>query len=464
MRTERVIFSPEGNELSEASTSDPIGTEPEIRELAGATVTETSPRSLSWLRKTLKIFGPGLVTGAADDDPSGIATYSSVGAQFGSSILWTMPLIYPFMAAIQEISARTGRVTGRGIAGNIRRFYPAWMLYVIVAFLVIANIINLGADIGAMGAAVNLLIGGPALLYCVLFALISVVLQIRIPYQTYSGILKWMTVSLFAYVGTVFVVQINWTDVVRGTFIPTISLKGEYWAALIAVLGTTISPYLLFWQAGEEVEQMESAPDEKPLKKAPQQAAEQLQRIKIDTYAGMALSNLIAYFIILTAAATLHTHGKTEINSAAEAAEALRPIAGPFAALLFSLGVIGTGLLALPVLAGSAAYALGEALKWPVGLERKAKDAKAYYSVLAVSTLIGLALNFTKLDPIKALVWAAIINGVTAAPVMCFTMLLASRRKVMGEFTLPFYLKILGWSGTAIMALAAVGMLLTSGK
>ncbi len=441
-----------------------IGAEHKIRGMASDTVIETFPRSLSWLRKTLKIFGPGLVTGAADDDPSGIATYSSVGAQFGSSILWTMPLIYPFMAAIQEISARTGRVTGRGIAGNIRRFFPAWMLYAIVALLVIANIINLGADIGAMGAAVNLLIGGPALLYCGLFALVSVVLQIRIPYQTYSGILKWMTVSLFAYVGTVFVVQINWPEVIRGTFIPTISFKGEYWAALIAVLGTTISPYLLFWQAGEEVEQLENAPDEKPLKKAPQQAPEQLQRIKIDTYAGMAFSNLIAYFIILTAAATLHTHGKTEINSAAEAAEALRPIAGPFAALLFSLGVIGTGLLALPVLAGSAAYALGEALKWPVGLERKAKDAKAYYSVLAVSTLIGLALNFTKLDPIKALVWAAIINGITAAPVMCFTMLLASRRKVMGEFTLPFYLKILGWSGTAIMALAGVGMLLTSGK
>jgi Mn2+/Fe2+ NRAMP family transporter len=269
---------------------------------------------------------------------------------------------------------------------------------------------------------------------------------------------------LFAYVGTIFVVQINWPEVIRGTFIPTISLKGEYLAALIAVLGTTISPYLLFWQAGEEVEQMESEPKEKPLKKVPQQAPEQLQRIKIDTYVGMAFSNLIAYFIILTAATTLHTHGKTEINSAAEAAEALRPIAGPLAALLFSLGVVGTGLLALPVLGGSAAYALGEAFKWPVGLERKAKEAKAFYSVLAVATLIGLALNFTKLDPIKALVWAAIINGITAAPVMCFTMLLASRRKVMGEFTLPIYLKILGWLATGIMALAAVGMLLTSGK
>ena len=456
--------APEENAFSKLVTDRPIGAGPKIGELADVVISATPPKPVSWLRRTLKIFGPGLVTGAADDDPSGIATYSSIGAQFGSAMLWTMPLIYPFMAAIQEISARMGRVTGRGIAGNMRRFYPAWMLYVVIVFLVIANIINLGADIGAMGAAVNLLIGGPALLYCVLFALISVILQIRIPYQTYSGILKWMTLSLFTYVGTIFVVQINWPEVVRGTFIPTISFKGDSLAALIAVLGTTISPYLLFWQAGEEVEQMGSEPKEKPLKKAPQQAPEQLQRIKIDTYVGMAFSNLIAYFIILTAAATLHTHGKTEINSAAEAAEALRPIAGPLAALLFSLGVVGTGLLALPVLGGSAAYALGEALKWPVGLERKAKEAKAFYSVLAVATLIGLALNFTKLDPIKALVWAAIINGITAAPVMCFMMLLASRRKVMGKFTLPIYLKILGWLGTGIMALAAVGMLLTFGK
>src|SRR6202022_835237 len=352
-------------------------------------------------------------------------------------MLWTMFFNYPFNAGIQEISARLGRLTGRGIAGNIHRFYPRWALYSVVALLLIANIINIGADIGAMGAAVNLLIGGPALVYCVIFAVISVLLEVFIPYKTYSAILKWLTLSLFAYVGTVFVVQINWMEVLQGTFIPNISVKREYLAALIAVLGTTISPYLLFWQSGEEVEQMESEPKEKPLKRAPDQAPEQLQRIKIDTYIGMAFSNLIAYFIILTAAATLHTHGKTDINSAAEAAEALRPIAGPFAAFLFSLGIVGTGLLALPVLGGSAAYAVGEALKWPVGLERKAKEAKAFYSVLAVATMIGLTLNFTKLDPIKALVWAAIVNGITAAPVMCFMMLLASRSKVMGKFTLP---------------------------
>jgi NRAMP (natural resistance-associated macrophage protein)-like metal ion transporter len=258
-----------------------------------------SPKFVSWLGQFLRHLGPGLVTGAADDDPSGIATYAQVGAQFGPNMLWTMPFVYPFMAAIQEISARLGRVTGRGIAGNIRRFYPVWVLYLTVALLVVANTINIGADIGAMGAAVNLLVGGPAHLYCVLFALISVVLQIRMPYKTYSAILKWLTFSLFAYVGTIFVVQISWTEVLRGTFVPTISLEKECLAALIAVLGTTISPYLLFWQSGEEVEQMESEPKEDPLKKVPQEAPEQFKRIKIDTYVGMAISNLIAYFIIL---------------------------------------------------------------------------------------------------------------------------------------------------------------------
>jgi NRAMP (natural resistance-associated macrophage protein)-like metal ion transporter len=430
----------------------------------GSASTPSSPATGGWLQKTLKIFGPGLVTGAADDDPSGIATYSSVGAQFGYGMLWTMPFIFPFMAAIQEISARLGRVTGRGIAGNLRRFYPAWMLYLIIILLLVANIINLGADIGAMGAAVELLVGGPTLLYCVVFALVSVLLQIFIPYKTYSAILKWLTLSLFAYVGTVFVVHINWNEALQGTFLPNLSMKREYLAALIAVLGTTISPYLLFWQSEEEVELIQNSQCEETLKKVPERAPEQLLRIKIDTYVGMGFSNLIAYFIILSTAVTLHAHGKTDISTAAQAAEALRPIAGVFASLLFSLGIIGTGLLALPVLGGSGAYAVGEALRWPVGFERKAKEAKAFYAVLALSTLVGLTLNFTKVDPIKALVWAAIINGVTAAPVMCFTMLLASRRKVMGKITVPAYLKILGWTGAAIMVFAAVGMILTSGE
>ena len=416
------------------------------------------------IRKVLRVLGPGLVTGAADDDPSGIATYSQVGAQFGFSMLWTMLFIFPFMAAIQEISARLGRITGRGIAGNIRCFYSSWLLYGIVALLLFANIVNIGADIGAMGAAANLLVGGPALLYCILFTTISVLLQIFVPYKIYSRVLKWLTLSLFAYVGTMFVVQIPWAEALRGTLVPNLSFKREYMAALIAVLGTTISPYLFFWQSAEEVEEMKSPPKEKPLKKTPRRASAQLQRIKIDTYVGMAFSNLIAYCIILTVAVTLHAHGKTDIDTAAQAAEALRPIAGTFASLLFSLGVVGTGLLAVPVLGGSAAYAVGEAFRWPVGLERKAHEAKAYYAVLALATLIGLGLNFTRIDPIRALVWSAMINGITAAPVTCFMMLLASNRKVMGKLTLPVYLKVLGWAGAAIMALAAIGMFVTAGK
>ncbi len=416
--------------------------------------------SASWISKIFKLLGPGLITGAADDDPSGIATYSSVGAQYGYGMLWTMPFVYPFMAGIQEISARLGRVSGRGIAGNMRQFYPRWLLYILVGLLVFANVINLGADIGAMGAAVNLLLGGPTLLYGVVLATVSVVLQISIPYRKYAAVLKWLTLGLFAYVGTVFVVKIDWAQAVRGTFVPNISLNGQYLGALVAVLGTTVSPYLFFWQSAEEVEEMQSPPREKALKQAPHQAPGHLQRIKIDTYLGMAFSNLIAYFIILAVAATLNAHGKKDIDTAAQAAEALRPVAGEFASLLFSLGIIGTGLLALPVLGGSAAYAVGEALRWPVGLERKAKEAKAFYAVLALATLIGLLLNFSKIDPIHALVWAAMINGITAAPVMCFMMLMAGNRKIMGKFTLPPYLQILGWAGTLIMGFAAVGMLL----
>ena len=413
-------------------------------------------------RRVLLLLGPGLVTGAADDDPSGIATYSSVGAQFGYSMLWTMLFIYPFMAGIQEISARLGRITGHGIAGNIQKYYPRWIAYSIVLLLLIANIINIGADIGAMGGAVNLLVGGPALVYCVVISVISVLLQVFIAYKTYSAGLKLLSLSLFAYVGTVFVTHVPWTEALLGTFTPTISFDSKFMAALIAVLGTTISPYLFFWQAGEEVELKDSTPKAKALKRTPKRAEPELQRIKADTYIGMAFSNLIAYFIILTVAVTLHANGKNDIESAAQAAEALRPIAGPFASLLFSLGIVGTGLLALPVLAGSAAYAVGETFRWPVGLERKPKEAKAFYAVLAAATLIGLVLNFTKTDPIKALVWSAIINGVTAAPVMVFMMLMASRREIVGQLKPPLYLTAIGWTAAAIMAVAAIGMFATN--
>ena len=415
-------------------------------------------------RRFLKLLGPGLITGASDDDPSGIATYSQAGAQHGYGMLWTMVFVYPLMTSIQEISARIGRVTGNGIAGNIRRYYSRWLLYPVVVLLLIANTINLAADLSAMGAAVKLLIGGPAHLYVVLLAGISVVLQIRIPYSRYAKILRWLCLALFAYVATVFMVQINWREAMSGTFIPKLGMDGKSITMFIAVLGTTISPYLFFWQAAGEVEEVKTKSEVKPLKVAPEQEPKETQRIVWDTYVGMAFSNIVAFFIILTTAATLHQHGKTEIDTAAQAAEALRPVAGPLAFFLFAVGIVGTGMLALPVLAGSAAYAVGEALKWPTGLERKAREAKGFYTVIAVATVLGVVLNFTPMDPIKALIWTAVINGVTAAPLMVVMMLMTTNRKVMGQFTLSKYLRITGWLATALMAAATVGLFLTWGR
>jgi len=415
-------------------------------------------------KNLLRLLGPGLITGASDNDPSGIATYSQAGAQLGTSMLWTMLFIFPFMGSIQDISARIGRVTGHGIAGNLRRYYPNWIAYVIVALMVIANIVNLGADIRAIGEAVKLLIGGNALLYSGLLALVSLGLQIAVPYTRYASILKWLTITLFAYVAVVFSVKIPWGDVLSHTFIPSISFSSDYLTMLIAILGTTISPYLFFWQASQEVEEIEAAPEAEPLKDAPQQARRQIPRIRVDTYFGMAFSNVVAFFIILTAALTLHAQGKTDIQSAAEAAEALRPIAGDFAFLLFSGGIIGTGLLAIPVLAGSAAYAVGEAMQLPTGLDRHPLEAKGFYAVLAIATLLGFAIDLTPIDPIQALVWAAITNGLAAPPVMVIMMRMASSPRIMRQFTISRRLRILGWIATAIMTLATAGFLLTLGR
>jgi len=407
-------------------------------------------------------LGPGLITGVSDDDPSGIATYSQVGAQFGFQLLWTMLFSYPLMCAIQEISARIGRVTGKGIAGNIRAHYSRKLLYPVIFLLVLANVVNLGADIGAMGAALKLLIGGSAHLYCLLFTLVSVILQIIIPYSKYVRILKWLTFSLLAYVATVFAVHVPWGEALKTTFIPSISLDYTSLQAFIALLGTTISPYLFFWQASEEVEDEEGNAEDKPLLIAPEQAPAQFSRIRFDTLVGMGVSNLIAFFIILTTAVTLHAHGKTDIQTATDAAEALRPIAGNFCFFLFSCGIIGTGLLAVPVLAGSASYAVAETMSWPYGLERQALEARGFYSVIAAATLIGLALNFIGLDPIKALFWTAILNGVISAPLLFVIMMISSNREVMGKFILPRGLKILGWITTIVMTAASIGLLLSS--
>jgi Mn2+/Fe2+ NRAMP family transporter len=425
----------------------------------------TSAKSRSsWLSRLpgfLKALGPGIVTGAADDDPSGIATYSQVGAQFGFAMLWTMLLTYPLMAGIQEISAWIGRVTGVGLAGNIRRHYSPIVVDTLVALLLIANVINLGADIGAMGSAMQLIVGGPALLYSLGFGLISVLAAIAVPYKRYAEYLKWSTLVLFVYAATALVVKFPLMPVMLGTFIPTLTFSNSYLTALTAVFGTTISPYLFFWQASVEAQEQKTAPGEKPLKVAPSQAPAQLERMRSDTYLGMAFSNIIAFFIILDTAAVLHAHGITDIQTGAQAAEALRPLAGELAFLLFSIGIIGTGLIAIPVLAGSSAYALAEALELPIGLERKLHRAKGFYAILAVATLLGVALNVIGMNPIKALFWSAVINGVAAVPIMIVMMLMTTNKKITGGLRLPRPQKVIGWIATGVMLAVAASMLAT---
>jgi NRAMP (natural resistance-associated macrophage protein)-like metal ion transporter len=428
---------------------------------AGSSAPESTPQTP---KTFLQKLGPGLITGASDDDPSGIATYSQTGAQFGYGMTWLMLFSYPLMIVIQEICARIGRVTGVGIAGNMRKHYPRPLVFAIVSLLCLANVFNLGADLGAMGAAGQLLLGGPLLPYVVGFATLSLVLQIYIPYTTYVKYLKWLTLALFAYVLTAFVAHVDWMQALRSTFVPSISFNTKYFTTLTAVLGTTISPYLFFWQASEEAEDVRNNRQDHALKKAPWQAKEQFARIRIDTYAGMGLSNAVALFIILTTAATLHAAGIHDVDTSAQAAKALEPLAGRFAFALFAVGIIGTGLLAVPVLAGSAAYGVAETFRWRASLEMRPNKAKQFYGVLAVATLIGLALNFVGLNPIRALFWSAVINGVVSVPLMVVTMRMAANRKVMGEFTLPPYLRVMGWVATAVMLAAAVGLFSSFGK
>jgi NRAMP (natural resistance-associated macrophage protein)-like metal ion transporter len=409
-------------------------------------------------KRLLQGLGPGLITGASDDDPSGIGTYSQAGAQLGFGIGWTMLLTYPLMVSIQEISARIGRVTGHGIAGNVCRHFPESMTWFLVVLLFIANTFNIAADLGAMADSLKLLIGGPAALYVVVFGTISVLAPILFAYKRYVLILKWLTLSLFSYVFALAVIHVPWGQVVRGLLIPKMSLNATFLTTLVAVFGTTISPYLFVWQASQEAEDQRIDGGKRLLKRGAAMQKSELRRIRLDTVVGMAFSNLIAISIIITTAATLHVAGFTDIQSSAQAAAALKPLAGPFAELVFALGIIGTGLLAVPVLAGSTGYALGEARKWPVGLSRKPKQAIAFYSVLVVSGGLGIALNFISLDPIKALYWSAVINGVLAAPVMVMLMLLARNRRVMGDLFVRGGLHWLGWASTATMALCTTGM------
>ena len=411
--------------------------------------------------KLADVLGPGLITGASDDDPSGIATYAQAGAAFGFALSWTLLLTYPLMCAIQIISAEIGRVTGKGIAANMRRLYPPYLLYALVGLLVLANVINIGADLGAMGAALKLMLPGPQTPYVAGFAALIVVLEVFMQYASYASVLRWLTLSLFAYVATVFVVGVPWGTVLLHLVVPHIEWTGAYFTVVVAVFGTTISPYLFFWQASEEVEDVKDDPAAEPILDAPADGPRQLKRIRLDTIVGMAASNLVALFIVLTTAATLNAHGVTNIETSADAAKALRPIAGEFAFAVFALGIVGTGLLAVPVLAGSAAYALAETLGWRTGLGERPGRAPAFYGAIAAAVLVGALLNVSPLDPIKALIFSAVVNGVAAVPIMVMIMIMASQRRIMGEFALHPWLKTLGWLATAVMAAAAAGMFAT---
>ena len=423
---------------------------------ANNTASKRKPRNI-----VFRLLGPGLVTGAADDDPSGIATYSQAGAQFGFGLLWTMFLTTPFMIAIQLVSAHIGRVTGKGIAANAKQFYPLPLVLVPIALLVVANTINIAADLAAMGEALYLVIGGLKHEHALIFAAASVLLQVFVPYRRYAPILKFLTLVLFLYVAVVFTIEIPWGEVLVGTLLPNISFDHDYLLLVVAVLGTTISPYLFFWQASQEVEEMrrERSRPRLPLKILTRGGGGELTRISIDTTVGMIFSNIIAYFIILATASTLHAHGITDIQTAGEAAEALRPIAGDLAFLLFALGIIGTGLLAIPVLAGSGAYAVAELFGWPSTLEAKFPEAIGFYAIIFAATVIGFAMGFLPINPIKLLVWTAVINGIVAAPIMAMMMLIVSNRSAMGRFQARPSLAWAGWGATALMGITVVALL-----
>jgi Mn2+/Fe2+ NRAMP family transporter len=403
----------------------------------------------------LHALGPGLVTGAADDDPSGIATYSQAGAQLGYGMTWVMLFSFPLMAVTQVIAARIGAVTGQGIARNLRLHYPGWVLKGAVALLLVANVANLGADLGAMADAVQLLFGGPIPLYTVLFAVLCVVAEVFISYARYASLLKWLTLALFAYVGVVFAVHVPWGEALASLVIPRMSFDAASAQVLVAILGTTISPYLFFWQAAQEVEEQKRLRIGRLIDNPA--APRELRRIDLDTWVGMGYSNLIALFIIIATAATLHAGGKTDITTAREAAEALRPIAGAATFWLFACGIIGTGLLAVPVLAGSAAYAISEVFGWSEGLDFKLAQARGFYATIAVATLAGMALNFVGIDPIKALVWSAVLNGILATPLMVLMLLVATNAAVMGGLALRGWLVAVGWLAAAVMLVATLG-------
>ncbi|MFM2325505.1 NRAMP family divalent metal transporter [Brachymonas denitrificans] len=415
------------------------------------------------LHKTRKLgdrLGAGLITGAADDDPSGIATYSQGGAQFGGGLLWTLVLTTPLMIGIQMVSARLGWITGKGLAANIQQVMPRWVGIVLVALLVFANTLNIAADIAAMGEALQLIVGGGEHGHALVFGVICAVLPLWLNFDAMVRVLKWLTLALFAYVAVALMMQVDWHTVGVESVSALRTGGGDYWMMVVAVLGTTISPYLFFWQAAQEAEMRQRNADSEEVVNSPLFTREHLFRIKLDTVIGMGFSNVIAFCIMLAAAMAFHQHGITDIQTSRQAALALEPIAGHFAFLLFALGVIGTGMLAVPVLAGSAAYAVAEVLNWKAGLDHHYTEAKGFYSVLVAATVIGTLMDFTNLDPIRALVWSAVVNGVIAVPIMVVMMLLGSNRAVLGDAVLTPRHRLLGWAAVGVMAVAVVAMVL----
>lgn len=404
-------------------------------------------------------LGPGLITGAADDDPGGIATYSQAGAQLGPSILGQVILMHPLVASIQMIAARIGRVTGQGLAANLLRVFPRPAVIALVGLLFVANTVNIGADLAAMGAAAHLVTGLSQHAFTFGFAILSLGLQIFVPYHRYVKLLKWMTLALFAYVGVLFAVHIQWADIFAAIVMPQLPMNAATITLVVALFGTTISPYLFFWQSSEEVEDDEADPTTGPLLTHPGDADAQLNRIAWDTHLGMGFAGLIAFFIILTTSVTLHAAGITEIETSADAANALRPIAGDFAFLLFSLGVIGTGLLAVPVLAGSVAYAFCETHHWPFGLEKKVEEAPQFYGIIVAAVVVALALGYSPLDPIRALFWSAVLNGLISVPIMAAMMIVATRKEEMGQYVATPFQRIFGWTATILMGAAGITML-----
>lgn len=427
----------------------------------GATAGRSDAQS-NMLKRFFKLLGPGLITGAADDDPSGIGTYSTAGASLGFTTLWTAIITLPLMAVVQYICGKIGMVSGRGLAGVLRHYYSRKLLYPAVTGLFIANTINAGTDIGAIAAAINIFLPVPIMVMVIPVALMIVALQILGSYRLISKIFKWLTLTLFTYIAAAFLARPHWGEVLRATFIPPLRFDNQYLTTLVAILGTTISPYLFFWQASEEVEE-EVNMGRSRLAERKGATDTELRYERLDTITGMIFCNVVFYFVILSAAATLHASGKTDIQSATDAAQALRPFAGNAATILFALGLIGSGFLAVPVLTGSAAYAIAETFEWNYGLDAKPKQAKQFYAVIAVSTLLGMLLNFIGVNPISALFWTAVINGVMAPPLLVVIMLVSNNKRVMGKRVNSRFTNVVGWVAAVVMFAAALGMFLTWG-